>query len=93
MDVLKFSCAGSPLNLDIPDIKTVVVYQSFLAFFLLQKRHFFRIKNKESGHFMSIQGGVEEMKSGRVVVAPQVEPMSDIWFYQDGLLKSKVPRG
>uniref|UniRef100_A0A8C4F8Z6 Beta/gamma crystallin 'Greek key' domain-containing protein n=1 Tax=Dicentrarchus labrax TaxID=13489 RepID=A0A8C4F8Z6_DICLA len=55
-----------------------------------QKRRFFRIKNKERGHFMSIQGGVEEMKSGRVVVSPEVEPMSDIWFYQDGFLKSKL---
>uniref|UniRef100_A0A3Q1HME3 Beta/gamma crystallin 'Greek key' domain-containing protein n=1 Tax=Anabas testudineus TaxID=64144 RepID=A0A3Q1HME3_ANATE len=55
-----------------------------------QKRHFFRIKNKERGHFMSIQGGVEEMKSGRVVVTPEVEPMSDIWFYQDGLIKNKL---
>lgn len=39
---------------------------------------------------MSVQGGVDEMKSGRVVVSAQVEPMSDIWYYQDGLLKNKV---
>nr|XP_024657459.1 beta/gamma crystallin domain-containing protein 2 [Maylandia zebra] len=32
-----------------------------------QKRHFFRIKNTERGHFLSVQGGVEELKSGRVV--------------------------
>ncbi|KAL7381511.1 hypothetical protein ABVT39_007016 [Epinephelus coioides] len=55
-----------------------------------QKRRYFRIKNKERGHFMSVQGGVEEMKSGRVVVTPEVEPMSDIWFYQDGFIKSKL---
>ncbi|XP_033492808.2 uncharacterized protein crybg2 [Epinephelus lanceolatus] len=55
-----------------------------------QKRRYFRIKSKERGHFMSVQGGVEEMKSGRVVVAPEVEPMSDIWFYQDGFIKSKL---
>uniref|UniRef100_A0A4W6EYB8 PR domain containing 1b, with ZNF domain n=1 Tax=Lates calcarifer TaxID=8187 RepID=A0A4W6EYB8_LATCA len=55
-----------------------------------QRRHFFRIKNKESGFFMSVQGGVEEMKSGRVVVTAEVEPMSDIWFYQDGLIKNKL---
>lgn len=55
-----------------------------------QKRHFFRIKNNERGHFLSIQGGVEEMKSGRVVVTPDVEPLSDIWFYQDGLIKNKL---
>ncbi|KAM7384551.1 hypothetical protein PAMA_011758 [Pampus argenteus] len=55
-----------------------------------QKRHFFRIKNKEKGHFMSVQGGVEELKSGRVVASAEVEPMSDIWFYQDGLIKNKM---
>ncbi|KAM9340208.1 uncharacterized protein crybg2 [Symphorus nematophorus] len=55
-----------------------------------EKRHFFRIKNKERGHFMSVQGGVEEMKTGRVVVTPEVEPMSDIWFYQDGFIKNKL---
>lgn len=62
-------------------------------FCFLQRRHFFRIKNKESGFFMSVQGGVEEMKSGRVVVTAEVEPMSDIWFYQDGLIKNKVILG
>ncbi|XP_027142998.1 uncharacterized protein crybg2 [Larimichthys crocea] len=57
-----------------------------------QKRRFFRIKNKERGHFMSVQGGVEEMKTGRVVVTPEVEVehMSDIWFYRDGLIKNKL---
>ncbi|XP_061737592.1 uncharacterized protein LOC133539587 [Nerophis ophidion] len=55
-----------------------------------QKRQFFHIKNVDSGHLMSIQGGVEEMKSGRVVVLPEAEPMSDIWFYQDGLIKNKM---
>ncbi|XP_061671087.1 uncharacterized protein LOC133498354 [Syngnathoides biaculeatus] len=55
-----------------------------------QKRHFFRIRNADSQHYMSIQGGVEEMKSGRVVVTPEVEPLSDIWFYQDGFIKNKL---
>ncbi|KAM8840087.1 uncharacterized protein crybg2 [Spinachia spinachia] len=55
-----------------------------------QKRRFLRIKNRERGHFVSVQGGVGEMKSGRVVVSPEVEPMSDIWFYQDGFIKSKM---
>ncbi|KAK2920895.1 beta/gamma crystallin domain-containing protein 1 [Channa argus] len=54
-----------------------------------QKRQYFRIKNKDRGHYMSIQGGVEELKTGRVVVTPEVEPTSDIWFYQDGFIKNK----
>ncbi|XP_070403426.1 beta/gamma crystallin domain-containing protein 2 [Nothobranchius furzeri] len=55
-----------------------------------QKRRFFRVKNGESGHFLSVQGGVEEMKSGRVVVSQEVDPSSDVWFYQDGLIKNKM---
>ncbi|XP_014914100.1 uncharacterized protein crybg2 isoform X1 [Poecilia latipinna] len=55
-----------------------------------QKCHFFRVKNKESGHFLSVQGGVEELKSGRVVAAAEVEPLSDIWFYQEGRIKNKL---
>ncbi|KAL4629434.1 absent in melanoma 1 protein-like [Arapaima gigas] len=55
-----------------------------------QKRCFFRIKNKERGHYLSIQGGMEEMKSGRVVVMELVEGFSDLWFYQDGLIKNKL---
>ncbi|KAJ7999968.1 hypothetical protein DPEC_G00199940 [Dallia pectoralis] len=55
-----------------------------------QRRRFFRIKNTERGHFISIQGGVEEMKSGRVVATEQVEGESDLWFYQDGLIKNKL---
>lgn len=42
---------------------------------------------------MSVQGGMEEMKSGRVVVSPEAEPMSDVWFYQDGFIKNKVKLG
>ncbi|XP_026870228.2 beta/gamma crystallin domain-containing protein 2 [Electrophorus electricus] len=50
----------------------------------------FRIRYKESGRFMSVQGGVDTLKSGRVVVSEHVEGMSDIWFYQDGLIKNKL---
>lgn len=40
---------------------------------------------------MSVHGGVEDMKTGRVVVSEEVEGFSDVWFYQDGLIKNKVP--
>ncbi|KAM4725682.1 uncharacterized protein crybg2 [Anableps anableps] len=55
-----------------------------------QKRHIFRVKNMESGHFLSVQGGVEELKSGRVVATAEVEPLSDLWFYQEGRIKNKL---
>ncbi|MBN3310922.1 CRBG2 protein, partial [Amia calva] len=57
---------------------------------VLQRRWFFCIKNKERGNYMSIQGGVEEMKSGRVVASEQVEGMSHVWYYEDGLIKNKL---
>ncbi|KAJ0003651.1 hypothetical protein NQD34_008749 [Periophthalmus magnuspinnatus] len=55
-----------------------------------QKRNLFRVKSRERGHYLSVQGGVEEMKSGRIVVTPEVEPMSDIWYYEAGLIKNKL---
>ncbi|XP_051948285.1 uncharacterized protein LOC127619479 [Xyrauchen texanus] len=55
-----------------------------------QKKRLFRIRNKETGHYVSVQGGVEDMKTGRVVVSEQVEGMSDVWLYQDGLIKNKL---
>ncbi|XP_067268467.1 fap1 adhesin [Chanodichthys erythropterus] len=57
-----------------------------------QKQRLFRIRNKETGHCISVQGGVEDMKTGRVVVSEQVEGMSDVWLYQDGLIKNKLAR-
>ncbi|ROL52959.1 Beta/gamma crystallin domain-containing protein 2 [Anabarilius grahami] len=57
-----------------------------------QKQRLFRIRNQETGHCISVQGGVEDMKTGRVVVSEQVEGMSDVWLYQDGLIKNKLAR-
>ncbi|XP_073788057.1 uncharacterized protein crybg2 isoform X2 [Danio rerio] len=57
-----------------------------------QKQRPFRIRNKQTGHCVSVQGGVEDMKTGRVLVSEQVEGMSDIWLYQDGLIKNKLAR-
>ncbi|KAI5623063.1 hypothetical protein C0J50_17317 [Silurus asotus] len=49
-----------------------------------------QIRHKESGLYMSVQGGVDAMKTGRVVVSENVEGLSDLWFYQDGLIKNKT---
>ncbi|XP_051991086.1 serine-rich adhesin for platelets-like [Xyrauchen texanus] len=57
-----------------------------------QKQRQFRIRNKDTGHYISVQGGVEDMKTGRVVVSEKVEGMSDVWLYQDGLIKNKLAR-
>lgn len=34
---------------------------------------------------------VEDMKAGRVVVSEPRAGGSNIWFYEDGLLKNQVP--
>lgn len=39
---------------------------------------------------MSVQGGVDAQKTGRVVVSEHVEGSSDVWFYEEGLIKNKV---
>ncbi|CAB1351219.1 unnamed protein product, partial [Coregonus sp. 'balchen'] len=104
-DYPNFTSMGCPPNCVILSLKTVPLVFSVpsVSLFGLEclegreitvdtevRRHFFRIKSKERGHFLSIQGGVEEIKSGRVVVTEQVEGMSDIWFYQEGLIKNKL---
>ncbi|XP_062841143.1 beta/gamma crystallin domain-containing protein 2 [Trichomycterus rosablanca] len=55
-----------------------------------EKKRLFRIRYKESGHYMSVQGGVDAMKTGRVVVSENVEGSSDVWFYDEGLIKNKL---
>ncbi|XP_041089924.1 uncharacterized protein crybg2 [Polyodon spathula] len=55
-----------------------------------QKRVFFCLKHRESGQYMATEAGLEDMKSGRVVVTEQLEGMSHVWFYQDGLIKNKL---
>ncbi|KAK1153155.1 hypothetical protein AOXY_G30508 [Acipenser oxyrinchus oxyrinchus] len=55
-----------------------------------QNRVFFHLKHRESGHYMATQAGLEDMKSGRVVVTEQLEGMSHVWYYQDGLIKNKL---
>ncbi|XP_053370303.1 beta/gamma crystallin domain-containing protein 1 [Clarias gariepinus] len=55
-----------------------------------EKRRVFRIRYKESGLYMSVQGAVDGLKTGRVVVSQNVEAQSDVWFYQGGLIKNKL---
>ncbi|KAK2829007.1 hypothetical protein Q7C36_016997 [Tachysurus vachellii] len=44
-----------------------------------EKSRVFRIRYKESRLCMSVQGGVDAMKTGRVVVSEKVEGQSDVW--------------
>uniref|UniRef100_A0A8C4SYP0 PR domain containing 1b, with ZNF domain n=1 Tax=Erpetoichthys calabaricus TaxID=27687 RepID=A0A8C4SYP0_ERPCA len=55
-----------------------------------QKRIFFHLKNCHRGQYMTIQGDQGELKSCRVVVSEQIDGMSHVWYYQEGLLKNKL---
>ncbi|KAF5891860.1 serine-rich adhesin for platelets-like, partial [Clarias magur] len=55
-----------------------------------EKRRLFRIRYKQSGLYMSVQGGVDPMKTGRVVVSQNVEGQSDVWSYEGGRIKNKL---
>ncbi|XP_067863007.1 beta/gamma crystallin domain-containing protein 2-like [Heptranchias perlo] len=56
---------------------------------VLQKRAFFQIKNKETNSLLSVAGGQEDIKSIRVILAPENKELSQLWFYESGLLKPK----
>ncbi|XP_055512416.1 beta/gamma crystallin domain-containing protein 2-like [Leucoraja erinacea] len=55
----------------------------------LQKRAFFNVKNKESGDLLSVLPSEDDVKSGRVIVAPENKELEQLWFYEKGLLKPK----
>lgn len=54
-----------------------------------QKRAFFNVKNKESGDLLSVLPSEDDVKSGRVIVAPENKELEQLWFYEKGLLKPK----
>ncbi|XP_048413639.1 beta/gamma crystallin domain-containing protein 1-like isoform X2 [Stegostoma tigrinum] len=54
-----------------------------------QKPAFFHIKNKETNDLLSVTLCQEDVKSGRVIVAPEDKELEQLWFYENGLLKPK----
>lgn len=56
----------------------------------LQRRIYFRIRNKELELYLSVPDDVEDMKAGRVVVSSLGEQSSSVWYYEDGLIKNQV---
>uniref|UniRef100_A0A452DLZ1 Crystallin beta-gamma domain containing 2 n=1 Tax=Capra hircus TaxID=9925 RepID=A0A452DLZ1_CAPHI len=55
-----------------------------------QRRAYFRLWNAALGGFLTVPDHVEDMKAGRVVVSEPRAGGSNIWFYEDGLLKNQV---
>ncbi|XP_074844933.1 beta/gamma crystallin domain-containing protein 1 [Carettochelys insculpta] len=57
---------------------------------LLQKRVYFRLRNKETGKFMSTDGNVDDLSLLRIQVAEDSKSDDQIWVYQDGFIKCRM---
>uniref|UniRef100_A0A663EFR7 Crystallin beta-gamma domain containing 1 n=1 Tax=Aquila chrysaetos chrysaetos TaxID=223781 RepID=A0A663EFR7_AQUCH len=54
---------------------------------LLQKRVYFRLRNKETGKFMSADGNLDNLNLLRIQVAEDTDSDDQIWVYQDGFIR------
>ncbi|XP_067402642.1 beta/gamma crystallin domain-containing protein 1 isoform X2 [Emydura macquarii macquarii] len=57
---------------------------------LLQKRVYFRLRSKETGQFMSIDGNVDDLSLLRIQVTEDSRTDDQIWVYQDGFIKCRM---
>uniref|UniRef100_A0A8C6W4N8 Crystallin beta-gamma domain containing 1 n=1 Tax=Nannospalax galili TaxID=1026970 RepID=A0A8C6W4N8_NANGA len=56
----------------------------------LQKRVYFRLRNKATGLFMSTNGNLEDLKLLRIQVMEDVGADDQIWIYQEGCIKCRI---
>ncbi|XP_038654235.1 uncharacterized protein LOC119966504 [Scyliorhinus canicula] len=54
-----------------------------------QKPALFQIRNKETKGLLSVTVCLEDVKSGRVIIAPENKKLEQLWFYEKGMLKPK----
>ncbi|XP_061847170.1 beta/gamma crystallin domain-containing protein 1 isoform X2 [Colius striatus] len=57
---------------------------------LLQKRVCFRLRNKETGKFMSADGNLDNLNLLRIQVTEDTESDDQIWVYQDGFIRCRM---
>ncbi|NXT85165.1 CRBG1 protein, partial [Zapornia atra] len=57
---------------------------------LLQKRVYFRLRNKETGKFISTDGNLDNLNLLRIQVAEDTDSDDQIWVYQDGFIKCRM---
>ncbi|XP_074166270.1 beta/gamma crystallin domain-containing protein 1 isoform X1 [Sminthopsis crassicaudata] len=56
----------------------------------IQKRIYFRLRNKATGLFMSTNGNLEDLKLLRIQVMENVGADDQIWIYQEGCIKCRI---
>ncbi|XP_007484451.2 beta/gamma crystallin domain-containing protein 1 isoform X1 [Monodelphis domestica] len=56
----------------------------------IQKRIYFRLRNKATGFFMSTNGNLEDLKLLRIQVMEDVGADDQIWIYQEGCIKCRI---
>ncbi|XP_017826778.4 beta/gamma crystallin domain-containing protein 1 [Callithrix jacchus] len=56
----------------------------------VQKRIYFRLRNKATGLFMSTNGNLEDLKLLRIQVMEDVSADDQIWIYQEGYIKCRI---
>uniref|UniRef100_A0A8C3KSI8 Crystallin beta-gamma domain containing 1 n=1 Tax=Chrysolophus pictus TaxID=9089 RepID=A0A8C3KSI8_CHRPC len=57
---------------------------------LLQKRVYFRLRNKETGKFMSTDGNLDNLNLLRIQAAEDGDSDDQIWVYQDGFIRFRM---
>ncbi|KAJ7402505.1 absent in melanoma 1 [Pitangus sulphuratus] len=57
---------------------------------LLQKRVYFRLRNKETGKFMSADGNLDNLNLLRIQAAEGTDSDDQIWVYQDGFIRCRM---
>ncbi|NXA45367.1 CRBG1 protein, partial [Nothocercus julius] len=57
---------------------------------LLQKRVYFRLRNKETGKFMSSDGNLDNLNLLRIQIAEDTDLDDQIWVYQDGFIRCRM---
>ncbi|XP_065591455.1 beta/gamma crystallin domain-containing protein 1 [Cyrtonyx montezumae] len=57
---------------------------------LLQKRVYFRLRNKETGKFMSTDGNLDNLNLLRIQATEDVDSDDQIWVYQDGFIRLRM---
>lgn len=67
------------------------VVKGFFCF--VQKRVYFRLRNKETGKFMSADGNLDNLNLLRIQVAEDTDSDDQIWVYQDGFIRCRVRFG